>query len=189
MIIGRTYWTTCLLSCILLGSAALVFAQPREPVFGPAGPRGSETSEPRPFQMERRFFESKNWTFFHAIRDLPPDMKLLLRRVAGSNVVGPGEPLDLTDVERFPNRVQHSYTAVTEDLGVIVWYSSGPFIIVHAALYDRKVGDACVYDFGRAKSPVFPLESRLSAGIQFYGAQKGGCSYLSPKALAKDDQR
>ena len=50
-------------------------------------------------------------------------MRTVLSRAGGSNVVGPGEPMDITDVASYPDRLQHSYTAVTTELGVIVWYT------------------------------------------------------------------
>ncbi len=171
---------------ILAGDVA---AQSESPPFGPAPvPSGSEQLAQavwvqRAQTLERQFFATDAWTFYHDIRDLPPDMRDLLERVAGAKVVGPGEELDLTHVVRQPpRRTQHLYTAVTEEIGVIVWYSSGFALSAHAVLYDRTMGDGCRYDLGEKAGPVLPIKPALRALIQARGFRQGGCEYLPPES-------
>ncbi len=135
----------------------------------------------RGFELERDFFMAaeSSWKFFHSLDSLPTDMMNVLHRTAGPNVVGPGEPINETDIVDHPGRVQHLYTAVTDNLGVIVWYDTGPFTVTRAVLYDRELGDACRYNFGKQTSPVVPLSSVLRHWIQTRGFQVRGCEYLS----------
>lgn len=165
-----------------------VEAQAEGPPFGPAPvPSGSEQPGQvlwvqRAQALERQFFATDAWTFYHDIRDLPSDMRDLLARVAGANVVGPGEELDLTHVVRQPpRRTQHLYTAVTEEIGVIVWYSSGFDLSAHAVLYHRNTGDGCRYNLGAKAGPVLPIKPVLRALIQARGLSHGGCEYLAPE--------
>ena len=133
--------------------------------------------------IERQFFETNAWSFYHSLRDLPGDVSLALRRIVGSDVVGPGEPFDVTDAVVYPGRVQHLYTAIADGLAVVVWHSGGPEIGLHALIYDRVEHDACEYDFGDIDSVVLPLRPALRALVQYHGFSQGGCRYRSPAEL------
>jgi hypothetical protein len=161
--------------------AASAVAQPNdEPPFRttPESPRLSSGWSALASDLEKRFFSTDEWTFFHSIGSLPDDMRNVLNRAAGSDAVGPGEAMDLTDVHYHPGRVQHLYTAVTDTLGVVVWYEPGPFFSARGVLYDRRDHYACRYKFGRQRSVVVPLRSTLRDWIQMYGFGKSGCEYL-----------
>ena len=112
--------------------------------------------------------------------DLPLDMRTVLARAGGSDVVGPGEPMDVTDLASYPDRLQHSYTAVTPELGVIVWYTGGAPVFAHAVLYDRNVRAACRYRLGRM-GPVLPIALRSNLIQTRVGSRHGGCEYLPPE--------
>lgn len=141
-------------------------------------PEPSET--PRRVSLKERFLETEGWTFYHAIDRIPGDMRKVLNRVAGSDVVGPGEPIDTTDIAQHPFRTQHLYTAMTNELGVIVWFSGGGSMRGHAVIYDRKVGDACRYNLGTELPPVLPLRGLLRWKIHTPGDAGARCEYLPP---------
>ena len=174
-------WLTASFLVIAAGSLA---AQPETPPFGPARGGSKQSEQPRWLQaaqsLERRFFETDAWTFYYDIRDLPSDMQALLSRVAGTNVVGPGEEFYAGDiVERPQGRTQHLYTAVTDEIGVIVWYSGGWALVARAVLYDRNTGDACRYDLGEKAVGVLPIKPVLRMWIETRGLDQGGCEYLT----------
>ena len=171
---------------LLLTHAAAVEAQNSEPDrIGPPADQAGAGRGARAFWLERGFFVAKeeSWTFFHDVDTLPADMRLVLNRAAGADVVGPGEAIDESDIINYVGRVQHLYTAVTNELGVIVWYTTGPAIEARAVLYDRELHDACRYNFGRQNHPVVPLGSVLRSWIQTRGLQAGGCEYLGSEVF------
>ena len=134
---------------LLIGVAAGENAQ-QDPPFRRAEPGGARGSEQevgrragyRPVEIEDRFFKTEDWTFYHSVEDLAVDLRRAVQRTLGPDVVGPGAPLDVSDVVLYPGRVQLFYTAVTADLGVVVWHTAGAEITLHVLIYDRGAHDA-----------------------------------------------
>jgi len=167
-----------------LGNALAVVAQPQQPpVRGAAETDQQGTYIPRSVTLERRFFDSTEWVFYHSLKELPPDLRELLFRVAGSSVVGPGESFNTGDVRSYRSNAQHLYTAVTADLVVIVWYAggfSGP--VAHALLYDRMERDACRYRFP-SNLGVMSLEPTLKGLIRDKQVPGSKCEHMAPDAF------
>jgi hypothetical protein len=173
-----------LVTVLLAGAVGLAGAQPGAPPFGRSESAPESRALPerlqRALDLEQRFFSTEKWTFYHAVSDLPPDMRIVLSRAAGSDVVGPGEPIDIMDVVSYPRRVQHLYTAVTTEVGVIVWYTGGGETWAHAVIYDRNARAACRYKLGPA-GPVLPIGLLANLIRTRFGLTQGGCEYLAPE--------
>ena len=115
----------CCLALTMLAPDSAV-PQSDEDHFGPSRDLpASGRWVPRSMILQQRFREAEDWTFYHSIDELPPDMRALLSRVAGPNVVGPGESLNTTDILTHRGSTQHLYTAVTDEIGVIVCTQAG----------------------------------------------------------------
>jgi hypothetical protein len=155
------------------GPICSVVGQPQtEPPTQPA-------VEQRVSDLEQRLRESKDWTFHHSIDDLPSDMRSVLFCIAGREVVNLGESFNLTDELDHASSTQHLYTAVTDDLGVIVWYSGGLFLETLVVLYDRKVRDAARYSIGKPGA-VLRLRDDIWYRIEAVRGTRRGYAYLPP---------
>lgn len=150
------------------------------PVFVRQSGAATEGSKSRSLILEQQFREKRDWTFYHATRDLPDDIRAVLFAVAGRAVVGPGENFNTSDEMIYPGSTQHLFTAASRDLAVVAWYSGGLIALRgRVLLYDRGAGDALRYD----------LESRALAAItidvlpEYARRNSVHSEYLPPEAL------
>ena len=117
------------------------------------GPLAGESSLPRSKILQQKLGEERDWTFYHSIAEMPDEMRAVLFRVAGADVVGPGESFNDGDIHRYTSNAQHLFTAVSDGLGVVVWYGGGFGGALYAALYDRAVLDVCRFEFRPGRAP------------------------------------
>ena len=173
----KARWRVCLALASALLSGSI------RPVVGQAVAREIPAQTQRGRELEKEFQEyreSAGWTFYHSIDSLPPDLHAILLCIAGTAVVDPGESFNTGDVLYYPSSDQHLYTAVRDNLSVIVWLSGG-FNGVQSSvlLYDRQVRDAVRYFLGRA-GPVFRLHNELWAWMHAARERPRGYRYLPP---------
>lgn len=173
---------------ILVGAAVVSTASAQQEetsdAFGRSVSQG-QSAQPEWIQrardLEQRFFDANDWSFYQSVDALPRDLRTVLFRVASETVVDAGESFDQTDISVHGSSSQHLYTAVTGNtLGVIVWYAGGWNEGVHVLIYDRSRRDACHYNIGSGTGPVLPLRTTLHMWVEMRGVDHGGCNYLSP---------
>ena len=158
----------------LLLLASLQCAQAQAPPSSGRAQEAGESSLPRSKILQQKLSEERDWTFYHSIAEMPDEMRAVLFRVAGTDVVGPGESFNDGDIHRYPSNAQHLFTAVSDELGVVVWYGGGfGGALLYAALYDRAVHDVCRFEFRPGRAPTIVMLTKLAGELR--EARNAGC--------------
>ena len=176
-----------LAAVVLLLGCSLAFAQVEPPRLMRPGEAADAIYVPRSILLERQFGASgaDGWTFYQRVDDLPADVRNALSHSARGPIVNAGEPFNTGDINSYPSSAQHSFTATTDDVGVVRWYSagfSGP--VARVVLYDRRWRDACFYAVPRRLSFVIRLTD-LQGLARSNDREFFRCEYQAPEVLAE----